>query len=234
MPNPYFEFKQFTIHHDRCAMKVGTDGVLLGAWTNAKNIKNTLDIGTGSGLIALMLAQQNKDLLIDAIDIDNNAVEQARENVMKSPFFTQVRCFNTSLQEYALSCDHKYDLIVSNPPYFEQSLKSPKENRSIARHTDSLSVDELIRLSSELLSHNGRLSIIYPFEYKNYLLEQDHLFVTRMTNVYPVPDSLPKRVLIEFSKQRSFLKENDLLIEKKRHIYSDEFISLAKDFYLKL
>lgn len=234
MPNPYFRFKQFTIHHDRCAMKVGTDGVLLGAWTNAKNIKNTLDIGTGSGLIALMLAQQNRDLLIDAIDIDNNAVEQARENVMRSPFSAQVRCFNTSLQEYALSCEQKYDLIVSNPPYFEQSLKSPKKNRSIARHTDSLSVDELIRLSSELLSHNGRLSIIYPFEYKNYLLEQDQLFVTRVTNVYPVPDSLPKRVLVEFSKQRSSLKENDLLIEKKRHIYSDEFISLAKDYYLKL
>lgn len=234
MPNPYFKFKQFTIYHDRCAMKVGTDGVLLGAWTNAQNIKNTLDIGTGSGLIALMLAQQNRDMLIDAIDIDNKAVEQARENTIRSPFSSQIRCFNTSLQEYALNCDHKYDLIVSNPPYFEQSLKSPKENRSIARHTDSLSVDELIRLSSELLSHDGRLSVIYPFEYKNYLLEQDKLFVTRVTNVYPIPESSPKRVLVEFSKQKSSLEENDLLIERERHIYSDKFISLAKDYYLKL
>lgn len=234
MPNPYFKFKQFTIYHDRCAMKVGTDGVLLGAWANAQNIKNVLDVGTGSGLIALMLAQRNRDMLIDAIDIDNDAVEQAGENAMRSPFSSQIRCFNTSLQEYALNCDRKYGLIVSNPPYFGQSLKPPRENRSVARHTDSLSVDELIKLSSELLFHNGRLSVIYPFEYKNYLLEQDNLFVTRVTNVYPVPGSLPKRVLVEFSKQRSSLEENDLLIEKKRHIYSDEFISLAKDYYLKL
>ncbi|MFV0535971.1 MAG: tRNA1(Val) (adenine(37)-N6)-methyltransferase [Dysgonomonas sp.] len=234
MPNPYFKFKQFIIYHDRCAMKVGTDGVLLGAWTNAQNIKNTLDVGTGSGLIALMLAQQNRDMHIDAIDIDNNAVEQAKENVMRSPFSTRIKCFNGSLQEYALSCGQRYDLIVSNPPYFEQSLKPPKENRSIARHTDSLPIDDLVKLSSELLSHNGRLSIIYPFEYKNFLLEQDSLFVTRVTNVYPVPDSLPKRVLVELSKQKSSLEENDLLIEKERHVYSEEFISLAKDYYLKL
>lgn len=234
MPNPFFKFKQFTIYHDRCAMKVGTDGVLLGAWTNVENIKNALDIGAGSGLIALMLAQRNRDMLIDAIDIDNNAVEQAGENVMRSSFSSQIRCFNTSLQEFALNCNQKYDLIVSNPPYFDQSLKSPEKNRSVARHTDSLPVDELIKLSSKLLTFDGRLSVIYPFEYKNYLLHQDYLFVTRVTNVYPVPDSLPKRVLIEFSKQRSSLEENDLLIEKKRHVYSDEFVSLAKDYYLKL
>lgn len=234
MPNPYFKFKQFTIHHDRCAMKVGTDGVLLGAWTNVQNIKSVLDVGTGSGLIALMLAQRNKDMLINAIDIDSDAVEQARENAMKSPFSSQIRCFNTSLQNYAQNCNRKYDLIVSNPPYFEQSLKSPEANRSMARHTDNLSVDELIRLSSELLSPDGRLSVIYPFEYKDYLLEQDYLFATRVTNVYPVPGSLPKRVLAELSKQKTSLTENDLLIEKQRHVYSDEFISLAKDYYLKL
>ncbi|MDR1092447.1 MAG: methyltransferase [Prevotella sp.] len=234
MPNPYFKFKQFTVYHDRCAMKVGTDGVLLGAWTNAGNVKNTLDIGAGSGLIALMLAQQNRDMLIDAIDIDNNAVEQAGENVMRSPFSSQIRCFNISLQEYALNCDRKYDLIVSNPPYFDQSLKSPDENRSIARHADSLPADELIKLSSKLLAFDGRLSVIYPFGYKDFLLQQNSLFVSRMTNVYPVQGSLPKRVLIEFSKQRSSLEETDLLIEKKRHVYSDEFVSLAKDYYLKL
>jgi tRNA1Val (adenine37-N6)-methyltransferase len=234
MPNPYFKFKQFTVYHDRCAMKVGTDGVLLGAWTNVENIKNALDIGTGSGLIALMLAQKNRDMSIDVIDIDRSAVEQAGENAMRSSFSSQIRCFNISLQEFASDCNRKYDLIVSNPPYFDQSLKSPEKNRSVARHTDSLPVDELLKLSSKLLTIDGRLSVIYPFEYKNYLLQQDHLFVNRVTNVYPVSDSLPKRVLIEFSKQRSPLEENDLLIEKKRHVYSDEFVSLAKDYYLKL
>ena len=157
-----------------------------------------------------------------------------RPERMQSPFSSQIRCFKASLQQYAPGCGKEYDLIVSNPPYFEQSLKSPKKGRSIARHTDSLSVGELMKFSSELLSHNGRLSIIYPFEYKDFLLEHDNLFVTRVTNVYPVPDSLPKRVLIEFSKEKSSFEENDLLIEKDRHIYSDEFISLAKDYYLKL
>lgn len=236
MPNHYFKFKQFTIYHDRCAMKVGTDGVLLGAWTNVENVKNTLDIGTGSGLIALMLAQKNKSILIDAIDIDSDAVEQARENVMASPFSSQIRCLNTSLQEYISICDQKYDLIVSNPPYFEQSLKSPKENRSMARHADSLSVDELIKISSKLLTPDGRLSVIYPFEYKDFLLQQHSLFVNRVANIYPVLGSLPKRVLVEFSKskQQYPFEETDLLIEKERHVYSDQFVSLAKDYYLKL
>lgn len=233
MSNPYFKFKQFIVSHDRCAMKVGTDGVLLGAWANTEDAESALDVGTGSGLIALMLAQRNINLLIDAIDIDNNAVEQSRENVIQSPFSSRIECFNTSLQELFLNCRKKYDLIVSNPPYFEQSLKSPVKNRTVARHTDSLSVDELLSYSSEFLSSKGRLSVIYPFEYKDYLLQQEYLFVSRMTNVYPTPNSLPKRVLVEFSKQKLSFEESDLIIEKSRHVYSDEFVGLVRDYYLR-
>jgi len=215
-------------------MKVGTDGVLLGAWTRIEDAINILDIGTGSGLIALILAQKDKQLQIDAIDIDGVALEQARENIERSPFSTQIQCFNQSLQEYKLNCEKQYNLIVSNPPYFEQSLKSPLHNRSIARHTDSLSVTELLQLSFELLSDDGRLSVIYPIEYKDYLLNQKILHVIRITDVYPTPTSTPKRVLVEFSKTKSGLIEDNLIIEKERHIYSDQFTELARDYYIKL
>ncbi|MBK5719492.1 methyltransferase [Dysgonomonas sp. Marseille-P4677] len=237
MPNPYFKFKQFTVFHDRCAMKVGTDGVLLGAWTNIDNCERALDIGTGSGLIALMMAQRNNKLSIDAIDIDNCAFEQAKDNIKLSPFANQIDCINNSLQELQIRPSKKYDIIVSNPPFFIQSLKSPKQERTIARHTDTLSAEELVRISSTLLNRNGKISVIYPFSYKNSLLniaKEYNLFVTRITTVYPTPTSLPKRILMEISNMATPLVESELIIEKERHIYSDAFIELVKDYYLKM
>lgn len=236
MSNPYFRFKQFTVFHDRCAMKVGTDGVLLGAWANVDKAKTILDIGTGTGLVALMLAQRNKNANITAIDIDKEAISQAKDNFATSPFFSQIRCSYISLQEFAQAKKSRFDTIVSNPPFFEDSLKSPQHNRSLARHTDNLPVEELVELSSSLLSETGRLSLIYPFTYKDKLLSLANLYnlhISRITNVYPTPQSLPKRILIEFSKIPSTLIENDLLLEKERHNYSDQFIDLVKDYYLK-
>jgi len=237
MPNPYFRFKQFTVYHDRCAMKVGTDGVLLGVWTNIRNAGTALDIGTGTGLVALMLAQRNSHIVIDTIDIDSNAIEQATENVKQSPFSSQIRCYNITLQSFSERYTHKYDIIVSNPPYFTQSLKSPDKGRTLARHTDSLPMEELIRISSTLLTDSGRLSVIYPFEYKELLLAQakeSGLSASRITNVYPTPMAEPKRVLMELSKIETTAVENDLIIEQERHVYSEEFTALVKDFYLRL
>lgn len=236
MPNPYFKFKQFTIHHDLCAMKVGTDGVLLGAWTDTTEAKKALDIGTGTGLIALMLVQRNKNLHIDAIDIDKNAIIQAKENIRQSPFSSQVNTIESSLQDFK-QYERQYDLIVSNPPFFKQSLKSPHEGRTLARHTDSLSSEELLAISSALLTDKGKLSLIYPFEHKEILLSSSikyGLYPSRITNVYPTPTSLPKRVLIEYSRIEIPLTETDLVIEKERHVYSDEFTELTRTFYLKM
>lgn len=238
MPSPYFRFKQFTVFHDKCAMKVGTDGVLLGAWTNVDNAATILDIGTGTGLIALMLAQRNSKSLITAIDIDENAILQAKQNIGQSAFSNRIDCRNIALHEFMEESSTRYDLIVSNPPFFKDSLKPPSMSRTLARHTDSLPVDKLVTSASLLVAENGSLSLIYPFDYKEQLktLAAEYgLYASRITNVFPTPLSeTPKRVLIELTKKDIGTVENDLVIETQRHIYSDEFTKLVKDFYLKL
>lgn len=236
MPNPYFKFKQFTVYHDRCAMKVGTDGVLLGAWVNMGTARTALDAGTGTGLISLMLAQRNPSIGIKAIDIDAGAIEQTEYNILNSPFYSRISHEYISVQDLANRESNAYDLIVSNPPFFSRSLKSPDEQRSIARHTDTLPLEELIASSAKLLSPQGRLALIYPYTEKGTIIEagsKNGLYCNRITNVYPTPDSLPKRILIELSKISMTQEENDLVIETDRHIYSEAFTNLVKEFYLK-
>ena len=237
MPNPYFEFKQFTVFHDKCAMKVGTDGVLLGAWASINNAEKILDIGTGSGLVALMLAQRARSAQIDSIEIDAEATKQANQNFKDSPFCNISACQNISLQDFAKKETGKYDLIVSNPPFFLQSLKSPDAQRTTARHTDSLPIEVLIESASQLLNRDGRISFIFPSTEKEYLLslaKNHNLCVSRITNVYPTPESDIKRVLLEFSKAHKPTEESILIIENSRHNYSPQFETLLKDFYLKL
>lgn len=237
MANPYFSFKKFTVYHDKCAMKVGTDGVLLGAWTKIREAKTALDIGTGTGLISLMLAQRSEGLSsIDAIDIDEGAILQTVENVERTSF-ENVKAMHSSLQEYVIGCDKRYDLIVSNPPYFSSSLHSPNGQRTLARHTDSLPMAEFMNASARLLSPNGYLSLVFPYIEKDLLIElaQDAgLFVSRITNVYPMPHLQAKRVLLEFSMIKQDVEVADLIIEKERHIYTNDFSELVRDFYLKL
>lgn len=237
MGNPYFSFKQFTVYQDRCAMKVGIDGVLLGAWTNVKNTNQILDIGTGTGLIAIMLAQRANSI-IDAIDIDSNAVIQASENIKLSPWSNRVKATEISLQDFARSTKERYDLIVSNPPYFVNSLKAPSEERSLARHTDSLTHKELIINAMILLKQTGRLSIILPIkeamQCQDFALSKG-LFCTRQVAVIPKPNAIAKRVLLEFSLDHLEKEVTVLVIEgEQRHQYSKEFSLLVKEFYLKL
>lgn len=237
MSNPYFSFKKFTVYHDKCAMKVGTDGVLLGAWTRLRGAKNVLDVGTGTGLIALMLSQRSKSLLsIDAIDIDEGAILQTEENIGRAKF-ENVKCIHSSLQDYVIDCDVRYDIIVSNPPYFSSSLHSPSGQRTLARHTDSLPMVDFMNISASLLSPDGYLSLVFPHSEKDFLIDlakRAGLFVSRITHVYPMPHLPVKRVLLEFSLLEQVAEERDLIIEKERHIYTDEFSELVKNFYLKL
>ena len=254
MSSPFFRFKQFTVWHDRCAMKVGTDGVLLGAWcpiavdslqliVNSRKHKGfrVLDIGTGSGLIALMLAQRTcaVDSLqwtvgIDAIDVDEGAVEQATYNFEQSPWAEQLHAYQSSLQEW--HSETKYDLIVSNPPYFQASLKNPDSQRATARHTDTLSYTALIQHASRLLHEDGTLALVLPFEAKEdivALAEAHALYPTQITHVHSKPGKPAKRLLIAFSPiaHREY-STHTFYIESENSPRSEEYKALTKEFYL--
>ena len=236
MANSYFQFKQFTIYHDKCAMKVGTDGVLLGAWANTESCKTILDIGTGTGLIALMLAQRS-NAFIDAIDINEDACLQAIDNIKASPFAERIRTIHTDFTNYSAICVSRYDLIVSNPPYFVNSLKCSNIKRNTARHTDTLSIPALIRNSRMLLSPSGRIALILPFEQLDYLstiAKENHLYINKRTDIIPIPEASPKRFLVELSESPHSLITEKLVIEEARHQYTEDYISLTKDFYLKM
>ena len=235
MPNPFFSFKQFTVYHDRCAMKVGTDGVLLGAWTDLSQSHHILDIGTGTGLIALMMAQRSPEAQITAIDLDAEAVSQAQENIQHSPWKDRVEAVLQDVCTY--SSDEKFDTIVSNPPYFIDSLKCPDNQRNTARHTDTLDAQRLLEKVVELLTPEGRFSIILPADQTDDLFriaESQGLYPSRWTKVITRPGLPPKRSLIEFQKKVQPIQTNVLVIELERHVYSKEYIELTREYYLKL
>lgn len=237
MPNPYFSFKQFTVYHHLCAMKVGIDGVLLGAWADAAQASSVLDIGTGSGLIALMIAQRT-NAQITAIDIDSDAVKQATENFRNSPWAERLSAQKMSVQEYADCSLQKFDLIVSNPPFFINSLKAPDAQRNTARHTDTLTHTELINCSEKILSNTGKICLILPvnegYDCVNYAQTQG-LYCNKIISVYPKPGAEVKRLLIELGREKLPCHNAELTIETDtRHEYSAEFIQLAKEYYLKL
>ena len=248
--NPGFRFKQFFVRHDRCAMKVGTDGVLLGAWipTNpltTNPLTRILDIGTGSGLIALMLAQRCPEAQIDAIDIDPDAVAQARENFTSSPWSARLHVSQCALQEWSNNIKPEasnnikqptYDLIVSNPPYFTASLKNPDAARSAARHNDTLPFSVLIAESAKLLAPDGTLSLIVPTEAEpelQALAEAQGLCCTHRCYVHPKPDRPAKRVMIAFSNQPSAISSQESLVLEDAHGgRSEAYQHLTRDFYL--
>ena len=229
-------------------MKVGTDGVLMGAWAGkpletlprqlTDNYETILDVGTGSGLIALMLAQRFPKAHIDAIDIDPNAVEQAKENFQISNFKSQISTFVSRLQEW--KPETKYDLIVSNPPYFQNSLKNPDAGRKTARHTDSLSYEELIVHSARLLADNGQLALILPAEAEKEIIalaEQQGLTLTRLTRVYSKVSKPARRVLMAFEKlsiinHQSSIIEDSLVLEDEKGGRSAAYSELCQEFYL--
>jgi tRNA1Val (adenine37-N6)-methyltransferase len=235
MANNYFNFKQFTINQDLCGQKVGTDGVILGAWADIINCEKVLDIGSGTGLIALMLAQKSVSEII-AIEIDKNAYQQSKENIENSKFSVQIKVLNTSIQEYSSTTNIKFDLIVSNPPFFQHHLKSENEQRKIARHSETLNFEELINSSINILDKNGRFCVIIPkddeINFTNICFEKN-LFLNKILNVKPTPSKLPKRVLLEFSFENSVTVLDEIIIEENgRHQYSEKYKELTKDFYI--
>lgn len=242
MSSDCFRFKQFEVCHAGCAMKVGTDGVLLGAWAlqseklKVKSGKNTfLDVGTGSGLIALMLAQRFDNAQVDAIDMDADAVGQATENFARSPWSDRLSCRQIAVQDLAKE-DVRYDAIVSNPPYFVDSLKNPNLQRQTARHTDTLSYEELLASCEHLLTADGVLSLILPAESEQVVLDTAmsvDLYPIRLVHVYSKPGKPVKRILLELQKRNDQpCEESHFYIESATSPRSDEYTALTKDFYL--
>lgn len=232
-----FRFKQFTIQQDRAAMKVGTDGVLLGAWVSLENPESILDIGSGTGLIALMLAQRSDAFQIDAIEIEDDAYEQAVTNFENSDWSDRLFCYHASLQEFAEEMDEQYDLIVSNPPFYTDSFESSDSNRSLARFESALPFEELIESTAKLLSKNGNLALITPYKEEEKVLKialKNELFPQKITRVKGTANSEIKRSLLLFSFQENTPEIDELIIELSRHQYTDAFKELVKDFYLKL
>jgi tRNA1Val (adenine37-N6)-methyltransferase len=230
-----FRFKKFTVDDKLCGMKVGMDAVLLGAWTNVNSAEKILDIGTGTAIIALMLAQKS-DSFIDGVEIDKDACKQAAVNVSNSQWGNRIKIYHASIQDYWKSYSFKYDLIVSNPPYFINSFKAPSEKRTTARHTDSLTHEDIIKASSILLTPAGRLCLILPFNESTIFREiaiERHLYCNKLTFVKPRADKKANRVLMEFSFKEEPAVENELIIEEsQRHQYTSDYKFLTRDYYL--
>lgn len=233
-----FKFKQFAVNQDRCAMKIGTDSVLLGAWTDVDaHPYSILDIGAGTGVLALMLAQRSGAQLIDAIEIDDDAYEQCVDNFETSPWGDRLFCYHAALEEFVDEIDDKYDLIISNPPFYIDTYKSNSKQRDLARFTDAMPFRQLIESVSKLLSENGRFSVIVPISEENEIIvlaSKEHLFPNRILRVKGAPHSEIKRSLLEFSFQETSIIPKELIIETARHQYTDDYIELTKDFYLKM
>lgn len=235
MASKPFHFKRFSVAQKKATHKVGTDGVLLGAWVHLNGAEeNILDIGTGSGLITLMLAQRTAaSSRIDGIEIEEEDVYEARENVQRSPWPEKITIYHTPVQKFFP--EKQYDLIVSNPPYFINSWLPPQKKRSQARHTESLSFENLITTASRLLTPKGRLAVILPcVEGEAFVkLAESTLFLKRKTRFRSRSFKPVERLLLEFSDAKGLVSEDELILYAENENWSDDYKKLTHEFYLK-
>ena len=216
-------------------MKVNTDSVMLGAWADVKAVSTALDVGTGSGLIALMIAQRS-EAIIDAVEIDQSSGLQAVENINNSPWKNRIRIHHDSFQHYAVVCGKKYDLIISNPPYFRNALRPGDKGRSKARHDVDLGFEELLQHSSSLLAPHGTFCVILPYAGKENFIDLahlNHLYCQRITSVMPAPGTPFSRVMMTFSHSTAEqIMKSELVIRQENGQYTPDYIELTRDFYL--
>jgi tRNA1Val (adenine37-N6)-methyltransferase len=231
-----FHFKKFSVDDSTAAMKIGTDSVLLGAWTPGGDETRILDIGTGSGILALMMAQRNPKTEIDAIEIEPDAAVLAGKNVQLSPWAGQIHVFNSSIQDFSVKTNNKYSLVISNPPFFTDSLKAPGKARNIARHNDTLPVRDLLKITSQLLTVGGNAAFIIPDDaFRNWIIEASNqsLFPAYITKVKSSPLHSPHRVMVLFTNEINLdISNTELNIYNSTGIYTTEYRELTKEFYL--
>lgn len=233
-----FYFKQFVIHQDRCTMKVGTDGVLLGAWADVTDVRKALDIGAGTGVIAIMLGQRTESAEIHAVEIDEDSFTQAKGNMADAPWSDRLRVMHVSIQEYMRSTHDRYDLIVSNPPFFSGGTFSNNQDRNSVRHTVKMPHGDLLTAVRNLLAEQGRFCVILPFlEGLRFeeLARTYKLYCTRKMEVKPKEEKPVERLLLQFERREKEQVREMLVIQKeKRNDWTEEYIALTGDFYLKM
>lgn len=215
-------------------MKIGTDAVLLGALTNPEKASRILDIGTGCGVLALMMAQKSK-AIVDAIEMDEDSVKEASENFDKSPWNTRIACFGISLQLFEFLTDHRYDLIITNPPFYKDSLIPAKQKKRLAKHDGSLSFEELMKAISTLMKKDGRFAFIIPAERWDETMElagKSHLYPLKLTRIYPYPGGKVSRVVAELTpKQPDHIHESELTILNEERKFSQDYLDATKEFH---
>jgi tRNA1Val (adenine37-N6)-methyltransferase len=234
-----FNFKQFSINQDKTAMKIGTDSVLLGAWCPIDNNPfSVLDIGAGTGILSLMLAQRSNAEQIDALEIEEDAYEQCVENFENSPWSDRLFCFHAGLDEFVDEPEDEYDLILSNPPFYSEDYKSNNDSRDLARFQEAMPFEDLVEAADLLLSENGIFAVIIPFKEEERFIDlcaEVELFPVKVTRVKGSHTTPIVRSLLAFKRfELSVLEANELVIEINRHEYTDGYIDLTKDFYLKM
>lgn len=236
--NKPFKFKQFEVQQDKCAMKIGTDAVVLGAWTSLENNPfSILDIGAGTGILSLMLAQRSSAQTIDAIEIDDEAYEQCVANFEQSFWGDRLFCYHASLEEFVEEIEDQYDVIICNPPFYSESYKTENSSRDLARFRDAMPFEHVLESVSKLLLKNGVFSVVIPFKEEKHfitLASKFKLFPNRIWHVKGNPNSEIKRSLIAFSFYKKDIEKQELVIETERHQYTEEYINLTKDFYLNM
>lgn len=233
--NNVFRFKQFNVSQNHAGLKVNTDAVLLGAYTDVYNHNKILDIGTGTGVIALMLAQRS-NAEIDAIDINEEAGKDAQINFRNSPWAASLKFHLVSIQEYSRKTKERYDLIVCNPPFFQNSVPSENQAKSIAKHNINLQIDELFEAAKKLLTPNGKLSVIFPSDISNQVKEvagKLDFHINHSLLIKPTPQKPPKRIICEFGFTSEKKKQETIIIEDRgRHKYSEKYKTLLKDYLI--
>jgi tRNA1Val (adenine37-N6)-methyltransferase len=234
-----FKFKQFSVQQDRCAMKIGTDAVLLGAWCPIDNNPfSVLDIGAGTGILSLMLAQRSNAKQIDSLEIDEEAYEQCVENFENSPWSDRLFCFHAGLDEFVDEPEDEYDIIISNPPFYSEDYKTDSSQRDLARFQDALPFEDLIEATDLLLSENGIFAVIIPYKEEERFIDlcaEVELFPVKVTRIKGSHTTTIVRSLLAFKRyELSVLTADELVVEISRHEYTDDYINLTKDFYLKM
>ena len=230
-----FRFKQFEVFHEHSTLKVGTDAVLLGAWAETENTDSILEIGTGCGIISLMLAQRSS-AKITAIEIDENSVAEAHKNINLSKWKNRIEIKHINLQSFASLDISLFDLIVSNPPFFNNSLKSKNPVKNLAKHTHNLTHEVLLFCTNKLLNNKGKACFIIPYtDYKIFteIALINNLYCTAVTEIIPVTGKFPNRVLLKFEKIQKVLSNNSLVIRDINNEYTEDYKKITKDFYIK-